>query len=199
MRAGDGVELAFEMHGPARGPQRFQDRDLLLHQRVALLLGVAQAFGLDLAFVLARDQIDADAPARHLVEGRDHLGHQHRIDVAGPRCDQRLDVFRARRHERAGDPRLPAGRADRDQQIFEAGLFGGIDHALAQFRRAGNLRVHQAIGRGVAMGRQVPAEFERTHACLLTRALRSRSLQTAYAPDNRVRRGCAIADAGPIG
>src|SRR5262249_17877656 len=66
------------------------------------------------------------------------------------------------------NPRLPASRADRDQEIFEPGLLGGIDDALAEFRRAGNLRLHQAIGRGVAMGRQVPAEFERSHRGLLT-------------------------------
>jgi hypothetical protein len=87
------VELAGEVHGSARGPQRLEDRDLLFHQGVAFLLGVTNAFGLDLALILAHDQVDADTAARHLVEGRDHLGHQHRIDVAGPRRDQRLDGF----------------------------------------------------------------------------------------------------------
>src|SRR6188508_2510779 len=52
MGAGQFVELALEMERPARGPQRFQDRNLLLHQRVALFLAVAYALALDFAFVL---------------------------------------------------------------------------------------------------------------------------------------------------
>lgn len=160
------VELALDMHRAARGPQRLEDRDLLLHQRVTLLFCVAHAFGLDLALVLAGDQIDADPPARHLVEGRDHLGQQHRVDVTGPRRDQRLDPGRARRHERARDPGLPAHRADRNQQIFEARVLGRLDHPLAEFRRARDLRLHQPIGRRVAMRGQIPAEFQRTHADL---------------------------------
>ena len=166
MRAGQFVKLAFEVDRSARGPQRLQDRDFLLHQRVALFLGVAHALAFDLALVLAGDQVDADAPARHLVEGRDHLCQQHRIDIAGPRRDQRLDGRRTRRHERARYPGFPARRADRDQQIFEAGLFRRLHHAVAQFGRARNLRIHQAIGRGVAMRGQIPAEFERTHEAL---------------------------------
>ena len=149
-----------------RGPQRFQDRDFFLHQRIALFLGVADAFGFDLAFVLPRDQIDANAPARHLVEGRDHFGHQDRIDIAGPCCDQRLDLGRAGGHEGARDPGLPAGRADGDQEIFEAGLFGRVDHARAEFGRARDLRFGKSIGRGVAMRGQIPAKFERTHGVL---------------------------------
>jgi len=41
------MKLALEMHRAARGPQRFEDRDLFLHQRVAFFLGIAHAFGLD--------------------------------------------------------------------------------------------------------------------------------------------------------
>ena len=163
MRAGQRVEFALEMNRTARGPQRLQDRDLLLHQRIALFLGVAHALAFDFALVLAGDQIDADAATRHLVEGRDHLGQQHRIDVAGPRRDQRLDLRGARRHERAGDPGLPAHRAHRDQQILEARLFRRLHHAVTQFGRTRHLRLDQTIGRGVAMRGQIPAEFERTH------------------------------------
>ena len=163
MRAGQFVEFAVEVQRAGMGPQRCQDRDLLLHQRVAFFLGVAHALGRDFTFVLARDQIDADAPARHLVEGRDHLGQQHRVDVAGARRDQRLYRRRPRRHERARDPRLPAGRADRDQEILKPRLLGGLHHAVAQFGRPRHLRRRHAIGRGVAMRGQIPAEFERTH------------------------------------
>src|SRR5262245_57375557 len=68
MRARKGVESALKMLWTAAGPQRLQNRDLLLHECIALFLGVADAFGLDLALVLAGDEIDADAPARHPVE-----------------------------------------------------------------------------------------------------------------------------------
>ena len=101
MRARERVELAFKVYRAPRRPQRLDDRDLLLHQRVALLLRIAHALAFDLALVLAGDQVDADSTARHLVEGRDHLGEQHRVDVTGPRRNQRLDVRGARCHERA--------------------------------------------------------------------------------------------------
>ena len=167
MRAGQFVKFSFEVYRSARGPQRFQDRDFLLHQLVTLFLRIAHALAFDLALVLAGDQIDADAPARHLVEGRDHLRQQHRVDVAGPCRNQRLDGGRTRRHERARDPGFPAHRADRDQKIFETGRFRRLHHAVAQFGRARNLRIHQAIGGGVAMRGQIPAEFERTHETFL--------------------------------
>ena len=130
VRARDRVELALEVDRPPRGPERLEDRNLLLHQRVALFLAVAHTLAFDLAFVLARDQVDADAPARHLVESRNHLRQQHRIDVAGPRRDQRLDLRRTRRHERAGDPGLPANRTHGNQEIFEARFFSGLHHAV---------------------------------------------------------------------
>ena len=41
--------------------------------------------------------------------------------------------------------------------------FRRLHHAVAQFRRARDLRLRQAIGRGVAMRRQIPAKFQRTH------------------------------------
>ena len=131
MRSGQFVKLSVEIYRSMRGPQRFQDRDFLLHQHVTLLLRVAHALAFDLALVLTGDQIDADAPARHLVEGRDHLRQQHRVDVAGPRRNQRLDGRRTRRHERAGDPGFPAHRADRDQEIFETGRFRRLHHPVA--------------------------------------------------------------------
>ena len=163
MGARQRMKFSLEVQRSARGPQCLQDRDFFLHQCVALFLGIAHALAFDFAFVLPRDQIDADATARHLVEGRDHLRQQHRIDVARSRRDQRLDRRRTRRHERARDPGLPAGRTYRDQQILEAGFFRGLHHAVAQYRRTRDLRRGDAIGRGVAMRRQIPAEFERTH------------------------------------
>ena len=160
LRALQLIELAVEMERPARGPQRLQDRDLLLHDLVALFLAPLDPFGRVLRLALAGDQVDADATARQLIEGRDHLGQQHRVDVARPRRHQHAHRLGARHHHGAGDPGLPAGGLDRHQHVFETGRFGGGDDLVEQRHRRRHLGARQPIGRGVAGGRQEPAELK---------------------------------------
>src|SRR3546814_16372048 len=75
-RATQRVEAALEVHRARRRPERLQDRDLLVHQVVALLLAPADALGGGLGFALPGDQVDRDAAAGKLVERRAHLPAQ---------------------------------------------------------------------------------------------------------------------------
>ena len=153
------VELAVMGDGVLR-PQLLEERHLLFHDFVALFLAPLDAFGGVLRLALARDQVDADAPARELVEGRDHLRQQHGIDVARPRRHQHADRLRARDHHRRGDPRLPARGLHRHQHVFEARRLGRRHDLVEQLERRRDLGVGEPIGRGVAGGRQEPSEFE---------------------------------------
>ena len=189
LRALQLVELAVEGHRAARRPQRLQDRDLLVHDLVALFLAPLDAFRRVLGLALAGDQVDADAAARELVEGRDHLRQQHRIDVARPRRHQHADRLGARHHHGARDPRLPAGGLHRHQHVFEARRLGRLDDAVEQRQRRRHLRARQPIGRGVARGRQEPAEFQSAPVSLHASIVSREPLQRNWRWPPRPRRG----------
>ena len=163
LRALQLIELAIERHGTARRPQRLQDRDLLVHDLVALFLAPLHAFGSVLGLALAGDQVDADAAAGELVEGRDHLGQQHRIDVARPGRHQHAHRLRAGDHHGARNPRLPAGGLHRHQHVFEACRFGRLHDLVEKIERRRHQSVGLAVGRGVAGSRQEPAELQSAH------------------------------------
>ena len=63
------MKLSFEMQRFVCRPQRLQDCDLFIHERVTVFFLVLDAFFHDLNFRLPRDQVDADATVRHHIEG----------------------------------------------------------------------------------------------------------------------------------
>ena len=157
------VEGAVPVDRALRRPERLHDADLLRHQGVAVLLAVADAVGGILRLRLPGDQVDRDPPAGELVEGRHHLRQHHRVDVARPRRDQHADGGRPAGHEGGGDPGLPAGHRDRDQQVFEPRCLGRGHHAVEHRGAGGHHVVAIRVARGVAVAGQVPAEFQRAH------------------------------------
>ena len=77
------MKLSFKIHWPPGCPQRLDDRDFFLHQRVTFFLGVAHALAFDFALVWPAIRLmGCAADIRSKVEII--LARQHRIDVAGP-------------------------------------------------------------------------------------------------------------------
>ena len=159
-RVVQGVEASFEVDPTLRGPERFEDAYLLFHHVVALFLRPANALGLGLGLALTRNEVHTDAARGELVECRNHLRGQEWRDVARPCRDQHTDALRTSGKKSAGDPGFPTCGLHRDEEILEAGLLGGVDHALHHV--AGWLDLGGRINetRGVAGGRHEPAEFE---------------------------------------
>ena len=162
-RAVDLVVAALEGDRPALGPQRLEDADLFVHQRVALFLGQQDAVLDRLGIALPGDQVDRDPTVRQLVHRSDHPGQQHRVHVARARCHQHADRPRARQNHRRADVGIPAGPGDGHQQVLETGFFSGSDHPVEHRHRRRHRRVAIGVGRGITGSGQEPAKLELSH------------------------------------
>ena len=147
-------------------PQPLKDADLLGHERIAIFLCEADAVGHVLPLALAGDKIDGDTPAGELVVARDHACQHDWVNIARPRCNQHADPPVPASQESGGDPSLPAGHGHRHKHIFETSGLSSRGHPVEHLRARGNA-VRLSIACGVAVARQVPAEFQPSvHAIL---------------------------------
>jgi hypothetical protein len=124
------VVLARVVDRFAAGPQSLHDLDLLAHLLVSHLFGVEHAVILGGAIVEAGDQVDTDAPTRHLVERRERLGRQRRIDVARAEGNQRRHIARAGNIVGTKHAGFPTNRRYRYQHVVVAALIDSLDHLV---------------------------------------------------------------------
>ena len=112
------------------GPRLPDDADPLLGAVVPLVLGEEVALARLLGVTAARDDVHDRAPVRQLVERRELLGGDRRVDGVRPHRDDGLDALGRRGdgggdHERVG-PRAAVGH----QRVVEPGILEGAGVAL---------------------------------------------------------------------
>jgi hypothetical protein len=97
-----------------------------------------------------------------LIEGGNHFGEQHGVDVARSRGDQHAHLRRFARHHCARHPCVPTLMPDWDQHVFEASPLGRDRHALEHFQAGSDLQGFAIIVR-IAARWDKPAKFKLSH------------------------------------
>ncbi len=167
LRALDAQVLAGEGHLLAR-PEPAHDREELAAALVAAVLVEEVAVGALLVGLAAGDDVEQEAAAGEVLEGRGHLGGQRRRGEAGPERDEELEPLRERGEHRRGEPRVLAPRAGRGQRGLEAELLGAAGDLpeVGHARGPAGVAVLDAVAAAddlaavAAVGGQEPVELQ---------------------------------------